>query len=209
MPITPQRLPFFDHIAELRRRIVVIAVTVLVLSMALYTWGWQIYDFVLAPVLPLLEVKPQVFTPFGTFGLRFQVAFYAALVVGFPDHHLADHGVLPPGAQGEGAALRPADHQHGHRRCSSPAWPSATRSFWRPAFTWIFAQAGTIHRCDPGRTEVLPRRHHAAARLRDRIRTADRRLLPRHLQHRSVREAASSVARRVRRPDACRIRRDA
>ncbi len=84
MPITPKRLPFFDHIAELRRRIVVIAVTVLTLSMVLYTWGWQIYDFVLAPVLPLLTVKPQVFTPFGTFGLRFQVAFYASLVVGAP-----------------------------------------------------------------------------------------------------------------------------
>ena len=35
MPITPQRMPFFDHIAELRRRIVVIAVTLLVGSMVL------------------------------------------------------------------------------------------------------------------------------------------------------------------------------
>jgi sec-independent protein translocase protein TatC len=84
MPITPKRMPFFDHIAELRRRIVIIAVTILTLSMVLYTWGWQIYDFVMAPVLPQLTSLPTIFTPFGTFGLRFQVAFYASIVVGAP-----------------------------------------------------------------------------------------------------------------------------
>jgi len=84
MPITPQRMPFFDHIAELRRRIVVIAVTLLVGSMVLYTWGWQIYALVMGPVLEILKVQPQIFTPFGTFGLRFTVAFYAAIVVGSP-----------------------------------------------------------------------------------------------------------------------------
>jgi sec-independent protein translocase protein TatC len=84
MPITPKRLPFFDHIAELRRRIVVIAVTIIVLSMVLYTWAWQIYLFVLGPVLPLLKSQPTIFGPFGTFGLRFQVAFYASLVIGAP-----------------------------------------------------------------------------------------------------------------------------
>jgi sec-independent protein translocase protein TatC len=85
MPITPSRMPFFDHIAELRRRIVVIAVTIIVGSMALYTWGWQIFDLVMAPITPLLNgMKWQIFTPFGTFGLRFTVAFYASLVVGAP-----------------------------------------------------------------------------------------------------------------------------
>jgi sec-independent protein translocase protein TatC len=77
-------MPFFDHVAELRRRIVIIAVTILTLSMVLYTWGWQIYDFVMAPILPQLKAPPTIFTPFGTFGLRFQVAFYASIVVGAP-----------------------------------------------------------------------------------------------------------------------------
>jgi sec-independent protein translocase protein TatC len=84
MPITPQRMPFFDHIAELRRRIVIIAVTVIVLSMVLYTWGWQIYEFVMKPVMLQLKAPPTIFGPWGTFGLRFQVAFYASLVVGAP-----------------------------------------------------------------------------------------------------------------------------
>jgi sec-independent protein translocase protein TatC len=85
MPITPTRMPFFDHIAELRRRIVVIAVTIITLSMALYYFGWDIFNFIMAPITPLLDGKQwQIFTPFGTFGLRFTVAFYAALVGGAP-----------------------------------------------------------------------------------------------------------------------------
>ena len=84
MPITPKRMPFFDHIAELRRRIVIIVVTIVTLSMVLYGWAWNIYDFVMAPILPLLKSPPTVFGPFATFGLRFQVAFYASIVVGAP-----------------------------------------------------------------------------------------------------------------------------
>ncbi len=142
MPITPKRLPFFEHIAELRRRIVVIAATVLVLSMALYTWGWQIYDFVLAPVLPLLTVKPQVFTPFGTFGLRFQVAFYASLVVGAPIIIWQIMAFFLP-------ALKEKE-----RRYVLPTITMAILLFLGgvafcytiilgPAFSWIFAQGGT------------------------------------------------------------------
>jgi sec-independent protein translocase protein TatC len=84
MPITPKRMPFFDHIAELRRRIVVIVSTVIVLSLVLYGFGWQIYDFVMAPILPLLKSAPTIFGPWGTFALRFQVAFDASIVVGAP-----------------------------------------------------------------------------------------------------------------------------
>ena len=49
MPITPSRMPFFDHIAELRRRIIIVAVTIIVGSMVLYTWGWDIFNFIMAP----------------------------------------------------------------------------------------------------------------------------------------------------------------
>ena len=62
----------------------VIAATILVLSMVLYTWGWQIYYFVMRPVMSQLSVPPTIFGPWGTFGLRFQVAFYASIVVGAP-----------------------------------------------------------------------------------------------------------------------------
>ena len=142
MPITPKRMPFFDHIAELRRRIVVIAVTILTLSMLLYTWGWQIFDFVMAPITPLLNgVKWQIFSPWGTFGLRFQVAFYASIVVGAPIIIWQIMAFFLP-------ALRDKE-----RRYVIPTFASAIVLFvmgvsfcyyviLRAGFTWILAQAG-------------------------------------------------------------------
>jgi len=142
MPITPQRMPFFDHIAELRRRIVVIAVTLLVGSMVLYTWGWEIYGFVMGPVLRILEVQPQIFTPFGTFGLRFTVAFYAAIVVGSPIILWQIMAFFLP-------ALRDKE-----RRYVVPTFIAGVLLFAAgvafcyfvildTAFTWILAQGGT------------------------------------------------------------------
>ena len=138
---TPNRMPFFDHIAELRRRIVVIAVTLLVAGDGALHWGWQIYYFVMAPVLPLLDLKPQVFTPFGTFGLRFQVAFYAAIVVGSPIIIWQFMAFFLP-------ALKAKE-----RRYVVPTFATAAVLFLAgvafcytiilgPAFSWIIAQGG-------------------------------------------------------------------
>jgi len=77
-------MPFFDHVAELRRRLIIVAVSIIVLSMALYTWSWPIFNFMMAPIRPLLPSKFAAFGAFDTFTIRFQVAFYASLVAGFP-----------------------------------------------------------------------------------------------------------------------------
>jgi sec-independent protein translocase protein TatC len=142
MPITPSRMPFFDHIAELRRRIVIIAVTIVVGSMVLYYWGWTIFDFVMAPITPLLNgVKWQIFTPFGTFGLRFTVAFYASLVVGGPIIIWQIMAFFLP-------ALKPKE-----RRYVIPTFIALVTLFivgvtfcytviLSTAFTWILAQGG-------------------------------------------------------------------
>ncbi|TLM98274.1 MAG: twin-arginine translocase subunit TatC [Actinobacteria bacterium] len=88
MPVAPKRMPFFEHIAELRKRLIVVVVTVVVLALGLYTWGWQIFDFVLRPVQSALELagaeKLNILGPFATFTLRFKVATYAAIVVASP-----------------------------------------------------------------------------------------------------------------------------
>lgn len=85
MPITPKRMPFFDHIAELRQRLAIIAAVLVVGSSALYAWGWNIYDFVMAPITPLLHGQHWVvLSPWGPFGQRFTVAFYASIVLGSP-----------------------------------------------------------------------------------------------------------------------------
>lgn len=88
MPIGPKRLPFFEHLAELRKRLFVIVVTVVVLALSLYYWGWDIFNVMLAPAMPALKSagveKLNVLGPFGGFTLRFKVATYAAIVIGSP-----------------------------------------------------------------------------------------------------------------------------
>ena len=110
MPIGPKRLPFFEHIAELRKRLIIVVSVVLVTTLVLYTWAWDAFEFVLKPVLPYLTHAGvdqfKVGGPFEGFTFRFKIAMYAAIVFDQPDHHLAGHGVLPAGAQAKGEALR-------------------------------------------------------------------------------------------------------
>ncbi len=144
MPISPKRLPFLEHIAELRKRLVIVVSTLVVLSLVLYTWAWQIYDFVLAPIMPMLEKagveRLNVLGPFGGFTLRFKVAFYAAIVIGSPLiiwHVMAFF--LP--------ALKPRE-----RRYVIPTFIAMLALFiggaafsyfiiLQPAFEWMIAQA--------------------------------------------------------------------
>lgn len=87
MPIGPARMPFFDHVAELRRRLIVIAAVILVGSSVLYFYAPQLYDFAMQPItsLPQLEGKAlNILGPFGTFSLRFMVALYGSLIIGSP-----------------------------------------------------------------------------------------------------------------------------
>lgn len=80
-------MPFFEHIGELRRRLLVIVAVLLIGSSVLYFYAPQIYDFVMKPVLsiPALEDKPMnILGPWGTFGLRFTVALYASIIIGSP-----------------------------------------------------------------------------------------------------------------------------
>lgn len=88
MPISPNRMPFMEHIAELRRRLIIVVVSVSVASLVLYTWAWQIYGFMMAPVMPALNAHGakmlNVSGPFEGFTLRFKISLYAACVVVAP-----------------------------------------------------------------------------------------------------------------------------
>ena len=80
-------MPFLGHVAELRRRLIIIAATLLVGSSVLYFYAPQLYDFIMKPIisLPQLEGKAMnILGPFGTFGLRFTVALYGAIIIGSP-----------------------------------------------------------------------------------------------------------------------------
>lgn len=78
-------MPFLEHLDELRKRLFIIAVLIIVGSLALYTWGWDIYYLIMKPVLEVLgDRTPTVFNPFEAFTLKFKVALYGTLIVGSP-----------------------------------------------------------------------------------------------------------------------------
>jgi sec-independent protein translocase protein TatC len=81
-------MPFFDHLAELRRRLVIIFASVGVVSLVVYGWAWQIYDFVMKPILPYLKEAGAeslvTLGPFEGFTLRFRVSLYASIVIVSP-----------------------------------------------------------------------------------------------------------------------------
>ncbi len=72
-------MPFWEHMAELRRRLVIVAAVLFLGSIAAYVWAPMFYDFMMAPVLKALEGKE-----LETFGLRFKVGLYVAIILGSP-----------------------------------------------------------------------------------------------------------------------------
>lgn len=94
MPIGPQRLPFFEHIAELRKRLGIVVIVLVIASSVLYvdTFSDPIWHWLLAPIQTAWHAvypdkppfTPTVFGPFETFTFRFKVAFFAALVLTSP-----------------------------------------------------------------------------------------------------------------------------
>lgn len=87
MPIAPKRLPFFEHIAELRQRLIIIVLAVMGLSTVLYfdpfyTWVW---GFLTRPIIDMIPGgKFIVLGPFEAFTFRFKVSLIAAVIVGSP-----------------------------------------------------------------------------------------------------------------------------
>lgn len=85
MPIGPKRMPFLSHIAELRQRILVIAITLGVGSLVCYPFTPAIVNWLFEPVAPyLVNHSLNVFGPFEGFSFRFKVASYAAIVLTSP-----------------------------------------------------------------------------------------------------------------------------
>ncbi len=87
MPIGPKRLPFFQHLAELRQRLVIILITLSVGASVLYMERFfePILKFVLAPIADLLPPEGLLyFGPFEAFTFRFKVSLFAAIVIFSP-----------------------------------------------------------------------------------------------------------------------------
>lgn len=89
MAIGPARMPLMDHFGELRMRIVRILVTLVVCILVFYAAAPTVGQFLLLPIkdfLPTDENGMQLFalTPFESFGTRFKIAFWTAIVASAP-----------------------------------------------------------------------------------------------------------------------------
>ncbi|MDY2778060.1 MAG: twin-arginine translocase subunit TatC [Collinsella sp.] len=83
MPIGPARMPLFDHIGELRRRLTIVVVSVLVASFIMYFATPPIIDILQDPIREYVK-EFYVTTALGGFTIRFSIAFKLAIVMCCP-----------------------------------------------------------------------------------------------------------------------------
>ncbi len=88
MPISSKRMSIRDHLGELRRRIIVVVVCLLLATIALYFISPQLVTFLLWPVSEYLPGdgvnQVNILNPMGGFTLRFKISFVAAILVTAP-----------------------------------------------------------------------------------------------------------------------------
>jgi len=83
--LADQKMTFIEHLEELRRRIIVMFLALLVAVCVGYVFSWEILDFLKEPAskadIPLNLYYQTVLEPFM---VRFKIAMYAALVIALP-----------------------------------------------------------------------------------------------------------------------------
>jgi sec-independent protein translocase protein TatC len=85
MPISPKRMPFMSHLAELRNRLTVVVIVLGVTAIAGYFFATPIYRFLVEPLEPVLQGKPAVTLKLlEAMGIRFKLGAWGGLVVSSP-----------------------------------------------------------------------------------------------------------------------------
>jgi len=91
MPIGPARMPLFDHLGELRMRVVRIMACLVVAVVVFYLASPTIGKFLVLPVAEFMPMAEDGVTPewivlgaFDAFSLRFFISFWASLVACMP-----------------------------------------------------------------------------------------------------------------------------
>ena len=90
MPIGPARMPLFDHLAELRMRLVRIVVALLVAACVFYLATPTIIQFMLQPVAEYMpkdssgQIALNIFDVFGAFTVRFKVELWTSVLACMP-----------------------------------------------------------------------------------------------------------------------------
>ncbi len=91
MPIGPARMPLFDHLGELRMRLVRIVVCLAIAVVVFYMATPIMGQFLLMPIAEFLPVDPasgmaslQAIDPFEAFSVRFEISLFAGLIATSP-----------------------------------------------------------------------------------------------------------------------------
>ncbi len=85
MPIGPARMPLFDHIGELRRRVTIMVVSVVVAAVIIYFATPALIDLMIDQIREAMRGgELYVFTALGGFTIRFKVACFFAVIVCTP-----------------------------------------------------------------------------------------------------------------------------
>ncbi len=79
-------MPLFDHLGELRRRLTIIVVCIIITAVVMYEATPVIIDFLVDPIREYLPESGQltVLTALGGFTIRFKVAAFTAVIVCTP-----------------------------------------------------------------------------------------------------------------------------
>ncbi len=85
MPIGPARMPLFDHLGELRMRLVRILACLAIAVVVFYLASVTVIDFLIMPISEFLnEGALTTLTPFEGFSVRFKVSLWASIVACSP-----------------------------------------------------------------------------------------------------------------------------
>lgn len=86
MPIGPARMPLLDHLGELRRRLTIVVVSIIIATVVMYFATPVLVDILQEPILPSLPegVEPAIYTSLGGFAIKFGLAIKAAAVMCTP-----------------------------------------------------------------------------------------------------------------------------
>ncbi|MBQ3106872.1 MAG: twin-arginine translocase subunit TatC [Eggerthellaceae bacterium] len=149
MPIGPARMPLFDHLGELRMRLVRIVVCLAIAAIVFYLATPTIAQFLLLPITEFLPTDAeglaslQAIDPFEAFSTRFKLAVWAGLVATAPITLWQILAFFLP-------ALKPSE-----RKWFIPTFAAAVFLFifgtvfcyliiLHPAFEWLTAQAAGL-----------------------------------------------------------------
>jgi len=85
MPVTPKRMPFMGHIAELRRRLTVTIIVVAVFAVSGYFFADQMYAFLVKPLRTVLGDSPAVTLKLlEAMGIRFKLGLWGGIIAASP-----------------------------------------------------------------------------------------------------------------------------